>query len=120
MMDADRENREQARWDMEFLNIPGAQWKDRKGSSIAAERGDRPSYQFNELKVKVNRIINEMRANRPTGKVRAVEDGDTETAEVMEGLLRNIWSVNNGDHITDYCAGYQVGGGMAAWRIDTD
>ena len=120
MMSADQENRKKALWDMRFLNVAGAQWQTREGVRLSAERGDRPSYQFPILKPKIKRVINEMRANRPQGKVRAVEDNDKETAEVMEGLLRNIWAVNNCDHITDYAAQYQVGGGMGAWRVDTD
>lgn len=114
MRDADEHNREAAKEDMEFLYLKGKQWE---GEHLQG-RGDRPKYEFNELKGKCKRIINEMRANRPAGKVRAVEDGDTDTAEVQEGLLRNIWSVSRGDHITDYAAGYQVGGGMGAWRVD--
>lgn len=110
------ENRELAAYDMRFLNIKGEQWT----AEQRKERGDRPCYEFNELKVKVNRIRNQMRANPPEGKVRAVEDGDVETAEVREGLLRNLWSVSKGNHITDYASGYQVGCGMGAWRLDTD
>lgn len=120
MMSADQENRKKALWDMRFLNVAGAQWQTRDGVRLSADRGDRPSYQFPILKPKIKRVINEMRANRPQGKVRAVEDNDKDTAEVMEGLLRNIWAVNNCDHITDYAAQYQVGAGMGAWRIDTD
>lgn len=114
MRDADEHNREAAKADMEFLYLKGKQYDENQ----RRERGDRPCYEFNELKGKCKRIINEMRANRPAGKVRAVEDGDVDTAEIQEGLLRNIWSVARGDHITDYAAGYQVGGGMGAWRVD--
>ncbi len=114
MRDADDHNRKAAKEDMEFLYLKGKQWDDEQ----IRDRGDRPRYEFNELKGKCKRIINEMRANRPAGKVRAVEDGDKDTAEIQEGLLRNIWSVARGDHITDYAAGYQVGGGMGAWRVD--
>jgi hypothetical protein len=90
MQECDRENREMALRDMMFLNIKGEQWDD----NMRKDRGGRPSYEFNEAKIKAKRIINEMRANRPTGKVRAVEDGDADTAEVMEGLMRNIWSLS--------------------------
>lgn len=117
MRDCERERREKAAKMMRFLYVKGAQWEDVPG---AGERGDRPKYEFNELKIKAHRIGNEMRANPPAWKVRAVEDGDTETAEVNEGLLRNLWSVSNGNHITDYASRWQVGGGLGAWRVDTD
>lgn len=116
MADADRENRQNALNDLEFVHVPGKQWEE----SLKVERGnERPTYEFNKLRVTVKRIVNDMRANRPQGKVRAVEDGDRDTAEIMEGLCRNIWNVSDGDTTIDYAAEYQVAGGMGAWRINT-
>lgn len=116
MIDADRDNRRDAQADMRFLQVPGAQWD----AKVKEARGTRPCYEFNKVRIKAKRIINEMRANRPAGKVRAVEDSDEPTAEALEGMCRNIWNVSDADTITDYAAEYQVGGGMGAWRVDTD
>lgn len=116
MREADERNRDLAMDDLRFLHKPGEQWD----AITRKERGDRPCYEFNKLRIKVKRIVNEMRANRPGGKVRAVEDGDKDTAEVLEGLCRNIASVSDFDTICDYAGEYQVGGGMGAWRITTD
>lgn len=114
MMDADNENRKLAIADMKFLRVPGHQWDN----VTKTERGnDRPMYEFNKLNVTAKRIINEMRANRPMGKVRAAEDGDVATADVMEGLVRNIVANADFDTVTDYAAEYQVGAGMGAWRV---
>lgn len=113
--EADQENRTKALDDIRFIHVPGEQYD--KGQKDA--RGDRPCYEFNELRVKALRVINDMRANRPQGKVRAVEDGDKGTADTKEGLIRNIWSVSTGDSVTDYAADYQVSGGMGAWRVET-
>ena len=111
MMDADRENRLLGIADMRFLRVPGAQWE----KAIRDERGnDRPMYEFNKLNVSAKSIINEMRANRPMGKVRAAEDGDTKTADIMEGIVRNIASNSDFDTVTDYAAEYQVGAGLGA------
>lgn len=115
MFEADRDNRDLALEDIRFLHEPGNQYD--KGQKDA--RGDRPCYEFNELRVKALRVINDMRANRPQGKVRAVEDGDKATADTREGLIRNIWSVSSGDNVTDYAADFQVSGGMGAWRVET-
>jgi hypothetical protein len=116
MTEADDENRRLALSDLKFLHVPGEQW-DLK---MKQERGsDRPCMEFNKLRVTVKRVVNDMRANRPQGKTRAVEDGDKDTADVMEGLIRNIWNVSDGDTIIDYAAEYQVGAGMGAWRINT-
>jgi hypothetical protein len=117
MFDADSENRQKALEDLRFLHIPGEQWD----ASVKNERGDlRPIYEFNKLRITVKRIVNDMRANRPQGKVRAVEDGDKPTANVFEGLIRNIWNVSDGDTVIDQAAEYQVGGGMGAWRVVTE
>lgn len=117
MFDADSTNRQLALNDLRFLHEPGQQWDER----VKAERGDlRPMYEFNKLRITVKRIVNDMRANRPQGKVRAVEDGDKPTANVFEGLIRNLWNVSDGDTVIDHAAEYQVGAGMGAWRITTD
>jgi hypothetical protein len=117
MSDYDRENRQKALDDLRFLHVPGEQWDP----VVRKERGDlRPMYEFNKLRITVKRIVNDMRANRPQGKVRAVEDGDTKTAKTIEGLVRNLWNVSDGDTVIDQAAEYQVGGGMGAWRIVTE
>ncbi len=107
MKEADRDNRQKALDDLRFLHVPGEQWDP----LIKKERGlDRPMYEFNKLRVTVKRIVNDIRQNRPMGKVRATEDGDVETAEVLEGLIRNIWANADGDTVIDAAAEYQVGG----------
>lgn len=116
MVDADSRNRELAIEDLRFLHEPGAQWDER----VKRERGDqRPTYEFNKTRITVKRVVNDMRANRPAGKVRATEDGDKPTANVLEGLIRNIWANADGDTVIDHAAEYQVGAGMGAWRVRT-
>ncbi len=116
MFEADEENRTCAMEDLKFINVPGAQWEE----NMKTERGKRPCYEFNKVRISAKRIINDMRANRPSAKIRAVEGGDKETAETYEGLVRNIESMSDIDTITDTAAEFQVSAGMGAWRIDTD
>ncbi len=116
MVEADRDNRSLAEDDMKFVNVPGAQWDD----NMKQERGDRPCYEFNKVRVTGKRIINEMRANRPSGKVRGFEDGDKKIAEIYEGLIRNICNTSDFDGVIDHAAEYQVNGGMGAWRVKTE
>lgn len=116
-MDADRENRQKALEDLKFVHEPNAQWEP----EVLKERGkSRPAYEFNKLRISIKRVVNDIRANRPQGKVRAVEDGDKDTAGTLEGLLRNIWTVSDGDAAVDIAAEYQVAGGYGAWRIVTE
>jgi hypothetical protein len=114
MMEADKENRQLAIQDMKFLRVPGEQWDE----ITKKERGkDRPMYEFNKLNISAKSVINQMRENRPMGKVRAAEDGDVKTADILEGAIRNIVANADFDTVTDYTAEYQVGGGMGAWRV---
>ena len=115
MKEAEDTNRQKSMADLKFLIIPGEQWEP----NMKKNRGDRPCYEFNKLRITSKRIINDMRANRVQGKVRASEDSDKETADIYEGLIRNIWNTSDGDTVVDYAAEYQVGSGFGAWRINT-
>ena len=114
--EADRDNRVKALEDIKFVHVPLSQWED----SIRTERGLRPCYEYNKTRVTIKRVVNDMRANRPQAKIRGTEEGDKDTAEVLEGLFRNIWNVSDGDTVIDAAAEYQVGGGMGAWRVSVD
>jgi len=126
MLDADDSNRRDALDDIKFVSVPTGygnsnsvgegQWDQ----NMAKERGNRPMYVFNKLRVTCKRIINEIRSQRPSGKVRGVEGGDTETAEIYEGLIRNIYNISDGDTIVDIATEYQVNAGMGAWRLKTE
>jgi hypothetical protein len=116
MSEADQENRRLALEDLKFANEPGAQWDE----NMRKERGNRPCFEFNKVRINGKRVINEIRANRPQGKVRAVEGGDKKTAELYEGLCRNIANSSDFDTVTDQAAEYQVDAGMAAWRVTTE
>jgi hypothetical protein len=115
-VEADQENRRKAVEDLKFIHVPGEQWD----AQIKSERGNRPSYEFNKLRVTIKRIVNGIRSNRPQAKVRAVEDGDKDTAAILEGLCRNIWSVSDADCAVDIAAEMAVAGGMGAWRVVTE
>ena len=116
MTEDDRHNRIDAIEDIRFVNLPGSQWSE----NMKTFRGDRPCYEYNKTRVRCKRVVNDMRDNRPSGKIRPVEGGDKEIAEIYEGLIRNIWNASHGDNATDYAAEYQVEGGMGAWRVDTE
>jgi hypothetical protein len=116
MTEADESNRRLALEDLKFANEPGAQWE----ANMKKRRGSRPCYEFNKCRINGKRVINEIRANRPSVKVRAVEGGDKQAAELREGLIRNVFNTSDFDTVTDQAAEYQVDAGMAAWRIVTE
>jgi portal protein len=114
MTEFDYDNRHLGIQDMKFLRVPGNQWDD---VTKRERTSDRPMYEFNKLNISAKSVINQMRENRPMGKVRAAEDGDIKTAEILEGGIRNIVANADFDTVTDYAAEYQVGAGMGAWRV---
>src|SRR3954462_11633394 len=116
MTEADDVNRNKSIDDLKFAFEPGYQWDP----TLKKERGDRPCYEFNKLRITIKRVINHIRANRPQGKVLAVEDGDKDTADIYDGLIRNIWNVSDADTVVDYAAEYVVAGGMGGWRVTTE
>lgn len=98
----------------------GWQWPQ----NIAIQRSTierRPCLTINVTAQHVNQIVNSIRENRPTGKVLPVDDfADKKTAEIIEGLIRNIQTVSNADDIHDLAAEHAVVGGEGYWRIVTE
>ena len=124
MLDADERNRRDAIDDFTFIQVPdGYENNTNKGQwdqNMLKERGKRPAYVFNKLRVTMARIRNDIRANTPSAKVRGVEGGDVETAEIFEGLIRNILNTSDFDTIIDGAANYMVSAGYGAWRVVSD
>lgn len=68
-----------------------------------------------------NNIINQIRQNRPSGRVMPVDDfSDEKTAEILAGLIRNIQTSSNADDAHDIAAEHAVYGGEGFWRIITE
>lgn len=98
----------------------GYQWPQ----NITLQRGtieQRPCLTINITAQHVNQVVNVIKESRPTGKVLPVDDGaDKKTAEILEGVIRNIQRVSNADDIHDQAAELAVAGGDGYWRIITD
>ncbi len=104
-----------AKADMEFGFSPDSQWDD----WMTSTRKGRPMYTVNKLRQSMKQITNDQRQNRPQAKVRAVEDGDAELAEVRQGLIRNIDTTSDADRARDTAFQFAVGGGYGVWRVNT-
>lgn len=102
--------------DMRFAFVPDEQWDEWMRSSRSA---DRPMYTVNKLRQALKQITNDQRMNRPQPKVRAVEDGDKDLADLRQGLFRNIEQQSNADRAYDTAFEFAVGGGYGVWRITT-
>lgn len=113
--EADNTNRLLAVDDFRFVWVAGAQWDNHFGKM----RGTRPKYEFNKLRQAVKQVVNDMRMNTPSIKVRASENGDVEIAEIRQGLIKNIESQSRADEAYDWGGMYAVTAGFGAWRVTT-
>ena len=84
------------------------------------ERDGRPTLTINKLPQFCKRVINDIRQNRPQIKVRAVDDvADIKTADVYNGLIRNIRSQLWRGHGLRHRIRYAVKAGIGFFRITT-
>lgn len=68
-----------------------------------------------------NQIINNIRQNRPASKVSPADDyADKRTAELIEGLLRNIKASSHADDAHDVASEHAIYGGEGYWRVRTE
>ncbi|AIC11263.1 portal protein [Xylella fastidiosa] len=114
--DCCRDLYDQARDDIKFVTVPGNQWDE----SLKKRRRHRQTYEFPKLRMHTQQVINEMRQQRPSCKVRGVEESDRGLAEIMQGICRNIESVSNADHAYDIAYEKAVKGGFGVLRVMTD
>jgi hypothetical protein len=113
-LEADRSNRIEALDDARF--VAGEQWPQ----EVKNARLGRPCLTINRLPTFIRQVSNEVRLKPPAIKVLPAEEGDEKTAEVIEGLMRNIEARSKAKRI--YAQGIEDAArcGMGFWRIRTD
>ena len=117
-IESDRHNKETALFDIRF-SLLGEQWDER---DIQNRKEDgRPYLTFNKLSPHIRQIVNDARQNKPSIRVRPVDDNaDPETAEVLSGLIRNIEQSSNADIAYDTAISQSVSGGFGYIRVNID
>lgn len=111
--DFDSEQRERAIDDMKFAFVAGHQWD----SHLTKKRRGRPCYEFNQQRQMVRRITGQQLKNKPQIKVRAVEDNDVGTADVINGLIKNIEVQSSAENAYDTAFQWACGGGYGVLRV---
>ncbi|GAA0267290.1 hypothetical protein LNAOJCKE_2995 [Methylorubrum aminovorans] len=115
---ADRENRERAYEDLEFLE-PGGQWETQIRQ--LRESAGRPCLEFDHLGTTVAQITGDIRQMRPAIKVVAIDDrGDKDTAEVIAGIIRYVENRSDAAAIYFAAADQQVPAGVGHWKVITE
>jgi len=116
--DAESDNRQWALEDIEFARL-GKQWPDAVLSQ--REREGRPCLTINRLPAFARQIVNDARQNKPAIKVKPADSGaDVKTAEIYNGLIRNIEVSSNAEIAYDTALECAVYGGFGYWRVKTD
>jgi len=100
----------------------GWQWPEAVlNSRMKDPNGARPTLTINKLPQHIKLVTNEQRKNKPMGKVLPVDDnGDTEVAEILNGIIRHIEVASHADISYDTACENQVTIGEGYWRILTD
>jgi hypothetical protein len=95
-IDAERENREEAKTDLKF--VAGDQWDPKLKRARETGLNPRPALVFQKLTGPIQQVSNEARQNRPTIKTAAIDSGATkELSDVYQGIIRHIVYSTNGD-----------------------
>lgn len=111
------ENYEIARADMRMH--AGHQWDE--ADARARRIAGRPMLTLNHLVQFTNQVENDFRMNRPAIKISPVDDeADLETAEVLQGLIRNIEVQSRADIAYDTAMSNATRCGIGWIRIDHD
>ncbi len=115
--EAEAQYRKDAVEDLKFFT--GEQWPDDIKTQRSSE--GRPCLTINRVAQLVRQITNDQRQNRPSLKAYPFDSkADIETAEVIQGLFKNIEYNSNADFAYDTACHYQVIAGKGFFRIGTD
>ena len=117
-IDDDGTNRQDAKADLEFIAVEGAQWP----AKIRAEReaDNRPCLTINKMPVFIDQVVGDQRMNRPAIKVRPVDSkGDVKIANIYGGWIKHVQKISKADLATDHAFEHAVACGYGAWRVVT-
>lgn len=117
-VDANKFNVDAAKEDQEF-HSGDEQWD----AELKKERESqgRPCLTINKLPAFIAQVVGDQRQNRPQIKVHPVDGGaDQQTAEVIEGLIRNIESISQADIAYDHAFECAVGSAWGWMRVVTE
>ena len=115
--ESEAENRREALDDIRFARL-GEQWPARVRQD--RELDGRPCLTINRLPAFIRQVVNDARQNKPSITCHPVDDGaDPETAEIFNGLIRNIEQSSDAEVAYDTALDFAVTGGFGYFRINT-
>ena len=116
--DAEAENRKWMLDDLMFARM-GEQWPLHVRKQRELE--GRPCLTINRMPAFARQVVNDARQNKPAIRVRPADsNADPETAEIYNGLIRNIEQSSNADVAYDTALESAVYTGVGYFRLSTD
>lgn len=109
----DTEQRRRVVEDMKFAFVSGNQWD----AHLKGKRKNKPCYESNRVRQLIRRVTGQQLKNKPQIKVRAVEDSDVDTAEIYNGLIKNIEVQSSAENAYDVAMQWATGGGYGILRV---
>lgn len=113
-------NRQERLDDVRFARL-GDQWPEYAKYDRNRPGKERPMLVVNRLLQFRDRVVNEIRQNTPSIRVRPAADGaDQETAEILMGLIHHIQDNSNASIAYDTAVEWQVDTGLGYIRVRND
>lgn len=120
---ADFESEERVKMldDLRFVRLGGEyQWPDYARKNRMTPGAERPMLTDNRVKQYRTSVINQIRQNMPAIKVRPVDDqADVKTAEILQGVIRNIEAISKADNCKDKAIEFAVDCGRGFFGLMT-
>lgn len=112
----EQDTRMEALDDLKFARL-GEQWPDQ--IKTQRELDGRPCLTINKMPSFIRQVVNDARQNKPAIAVNPADDkADPETAEIINGLIRNIQVSSDADIATDTAIESAVSNGFGYFRIN--
>ena len=106
--------------DIRFARL-GDQWNEASKYDRNRPGQERPMLVVNRLLQFRDRVVNEIRQNTPSIRIRPVNDqADEDTAEVLMGIVRHIQDNSNASIAYDTAVEWQVDTGLGYIRVRND
>lgn len=116
--ECEADNRETGLDDLKFARL-SEQWDE----AIVKQRQleGRPCLTINKLPAYIRQVVNDSRQNKPAIHCHPVDsNSDKDTADILNGLIRNIEYTSNADVAYDTALECAVTMGFGYWRVNID
>ena len=115
--DVEEDMREATRESHHFIDKRDGQWEP----DIIHRMKGRPRYTFDKCNPIVDQIAGELEQADFSIKVRpSGGEASKDTAKTLDGLIRNIRNISNGDHVFNAAGRSMITGGFDCWEVTQD